>query len=1042
MPRWTEEQNLAINEDNKNIIVSAGAGSGKTAVLSERVIRKLKQGTNINELLILTFTNAAAKEMKERIRKKIYESPELNNQLDLIDQSYITTFDSFALSTVKKYHYLLNISKNRKIADESLIKMQKEKIVEDIFNRKYEEKDELFEKLISDFCIKDDLSIKNAVIDLNNKLDLKSNKVQYMSEYITNYFNEEKIDNDIKMFERFLVSKIEEIKVLLDELYFIVDGEYFYKFKESIQKLLDSSTYDGILNNLEVSLPRLTNNVDPQVKKIKEEISNIIKNIKILCKYKDINEIKNQIYNTKNYVNIIIQIILELDERIMSFKKKNDMFEFNDIALLLINLLKNNNDIRMEMKNYFKEIMIDEYQDTNDIQEEFISLIENNNVYMVGDIKQSIYRFRNANPYIFKNKYDNYSENLGGLKIDLNKNFRSRKEVLNNINCIFEKIMDDYIGGADYKASHKMIFGNTAYDNEGRLKENSNLQIYNYNYDKSSIYSKEEIEAFIIANDIKNKIESKYKVFDKDNLVIRNVKYSDFVILMDRSTNFSLYKKIFEYLSIPLTIYKDEKISEDIILSIVKNLLSLIISIHNNEFDTNFKYDFISIARSPLFNKPDDEIFKIFMNNSFKDNDIYLKCFELSNLVDNTSICDFIRLIINKFDFYKAIIKMGNITSNITKLDYLINLTENFSSLGLTIEDFTDYLNDIITKKYDIRFSENKENSESVKIMTIHKSKGLEYHICYYSGLYSSFNISDLNEKFIYDNTYGIIVPEFNNGIDTTIYKELLKDNYIKEEISERIRVFYVALTRAKEKMIIICDLNDNKEINPLKNDLVNEFYRIKYRSFKDIILSIKDSLSDYIFNVDLDKYIITKDYNLIKKSNYTDYIEKNNDKIIVNELKVDNVVKEEKSFSKKENELINRNNKENMNLGNKIHYILESIDFIKNDLSEYDVDDYLKNKISSFLENDILKNIKNGKIYKEYEFMYEEDNIKYHGIIDLMVVYDDYVDIIDYKLKNVIDDSYVKQLNGYKQYIEKKLKKKTNLYLYSIFDEVIKIVG
>ena len=205
--------------------------------------------------------------------------------------------------------------------------------------------------------------------------------------------------------------------------------------------------------------------------------------------------------------------------------------------------------------------MIDEYQDTNDIQENFISMIENNNVYMVGDIKQSIYRFRNANPYIFKNKYDSYADNDGGLKIDLVKNFRSREEVLDNINEIFNYIMDNDIGGAEYHESHEMVFGNNSYIEEGKTEQEYNMEILEYHYDKDSKYTKEEIEIFTIADDIINKISNKFKVFDKDEKLLRDITYNDFVILMDRTTDFDLYKKIFEYKGIPLTLYKDDKLN-------------------------------------------------------------------------------------------------------------------------------------------------------------------------------------------------------------------------------------------------------------------------------------------------------------------------------------------------------------------------------------------------------------------------------------------------------------------------------------------------
>ena len=1038
MPSWTDEQLSAINEEGKNIIVSAGAGSGKTAVLSERVLRKLKQGVNVNELLILTFTNAAAKEMKERIRKKIMNDEKLTKQLELIDSSYITTFDSFSLSTVKKYHYLLNISPNVKIIESSIIRLEKEKIIDEIFNEKYTNHDSKFEKLISDFCIKDDKSIREYIININDKLDLKSNKVEYLTNYVSEYFNDEKINNDISIFENLLVEKIDEIKDLKEELSFLVDGSYMTKIDDLLNKLLNSKNYDEILINSVVKLPALPKGSTEDIKNLKESISNTIKEINNYCKYSNKNEIKEDILKTKDYVEVIIDIIIKLDKKIKEYKYKSDMYEFNDIAIMAINLLKENENVRNEMRESFNEIMVDEYQDTNDIQEEFISLISNNNVYMVGDIKQSIYRFRNANPYIFKNKYDKYSNNENGLKIDLNRNFRSREEVLNNINLIFDLIMDNLIGGANYKESHRMIFGNKAYIEKGNTNQNNNLEIYNYEYTNDSIFKKEEIEAFIIANDIKKKVEEKYNIYDKDNEIIRNCRYDDFVILMDRSTNFELYKKIFEYLNIPMSIYKDEKITDDIILSIMKNLLSLIINVYNKEINVEFKYNFISILRSPLFNMDDNTIFLYFKNKNYSDSKLYNMCTELSSYIDNTSINEFIKLVIDKFDFYNSIITMGDVNSNIVKLDYIINLSDDFSKLGYTIKDFVNFLDEIITKKYDIRFNQNTEGSNSVKIMTIHKSKGLEYYICYYPGLYSDFNIKDLNDRFIYNNKYGIITPIFDEGIDSTIYKELLKNDYIKEEISEKIRLFYVALTRAKEKMILVTDLNKDKYVMK-KDNIVSVNSKMKYRSFNDFLISIKPILSEYINDIDITKLNMSKNYNTVKDTNISEYINESNEKITIEELNIENEVLSDKSFSKKMHNLITKKEKDNMDLGTKMHYMFEILDFKNPNIDELDLEDALKEKIKLFFKNDLFNNLKDTKIYKECEFMYEEDNTMYHGIIDLMIERQNEIDIVDYKTSNIDDENYVNQLEGYKKYIEQKFDKKVNIYLYSIFKNEIK---
>ena len=1029
MPNWTKEQSDAINKDGTNIIVSAGAGSGKTAVLSERVLRKLKEGVNVNELLILTFTKAAAKEMKERIRKKIKKEPSLSSQLELIDSAYITTFDSYSLSVLKKYHYLLNLPKNIGITDSTLVQIKKEEILDNIFEELYEEKNEKFEEFISTFCTKDDKEIRNYLLNIYSKLELKTDKKEYLEKYINEYFNEEKIRNDIDLFEKSILKKKEKIGKNVKELSFLMDGKNYTKLLDSLSPLLNSENYRDVKINLSVSMPRMQKLSDEE-KELKEEINDGIKELKNICIYESTDEIYKSILSTKKYVECIIDILTLLNDRITKYKLENNMYEFNDVASLSIKILKEFPFAREEIKNSLNEIMIDEYQDTNNVQEEFISLISNNNVYMVGDIKQSIYRFRNANPYIFKNKYDNYKNNNGGIKIDLNKNFRSREEVLNNINDVFRIIMDDEIGGANYKESHEMVFGNLTYNNEGKLNQNNDFEIYNYEYDSKGLFKKEEIEAFIIANDIKEKINNNYKIFDKDELIIRNAEYNDFVILMDKSSNFDLYKRIFEYLNVPLTIEKDESIIEEVILKVLKNLLILISKIYEKNLDVEFKYMFISVARSFLFEMSDEEIFDIFNNNSFKDNVLYIKAKSISEKLDYVNINSLIVEIIDTFEIYENISKIGNVNSNITILDYLLNSSTSFIDNNMDIYDFINYLKDLTTKEYDIKINRNSGEKSSVKIMTIHKSKGLEYHICYYSGLYSKFNISDLNDKFIFDNKYGIISPYFDEGISNTIYKYLLKEDYIKEEISEKIRLFYVALTRAKEKMILVTDLNQGKKSKD----------RIKYRSFKDIMLSVIDNFNDYITNIDIEKLDITKDYKKIKQTNYLDYITKTDEKLDIKEILIENEELDEKSFSKKMTKLIPKEENDSIKFGLDMHYALEVTDFTNPNFDN--MDNFIKNKIIKFLDNDLLKNIKNAQIYKEYEFVYEEENEKYHGIIDLMLIYPDHIDIIDYKLKNIIDENYIKQLNGYKKYIENKTKRHVNTYLYSILGEKIEKIS
>lgn len=1030
---WTDEQWNAIYDKGHNIIVSAGAGSGKTAVLSERVIENLKSGMSIKEILLLTFTKAASLEMKTRIRNKIKKNPSLSKELSLIDEAYITTFDSFALSIVKKYHYILNISPNVSIIDGSLIRIKKKEILTNIFDKYYENRNEKFLKLISDFCIKDDKEIFESILSIYSKIDLKYNKNEYLDNYINEYFNIDRINNDIKDYEKLLMSKFEELDYLIEDMSYYIDSDYITNLRLSVSNLMSSKTYNEIVSNLSVEIPRLPKGSTDEVKEKKELINDVIKNIKSLCTYKNREEIMSSILSTKDYKEVIIDILKDFDEYVMAYKYENDIYEFTDIANLAIKLVKENVSVKEELKSSFKEIMIDEYQDTNDLQEILINLISNNNVYMVGDIKQSIYRFRNANPDIFKEKYNKYSNHIGGEKIDLNKNFRSREEVLNNINLLFNKVMDESIGGADYIKSHQMIFGNKSYINKGKTLQNYDFELYSYMYDKKSEYSKEEIEAFIIAKDILSKVKGNYQIFDKDTSVLRNAEYSDFVILMDRTTNFDLYKKIFLYLGIPLELYKDETMNEDTDIIVLNNLIKFTIKLDTGVYDKELEYLFTSVMRSFLCESPDDEIFDTIKNKTILTSPLANKVRKIK--LNNKSSYEIINDLINEFDFYNKLITIGNESASSVKLNSILSNAKTTSSIGYDINSFSEYLDNVIKEKIDIKYTIHSGVSNSVKIMTIHKSKGLEFPICYFSGLYKPFNISDIKEKFTYSNKYGIITPYFDEGVAETIYKHLLKNDYLKEEISEKIRLFYVALTRAKEKMILVMPYEEI--VNGKESDLVSNVVRSKYKSLLDIVSSTLVSLTKYVTVIDYNKSGITKDYSLLIKKDFKSGIEKSTEVLNVNELLVENESVIDKHYSKENNKLITTDTKRNIEFGKYVHEVLEYFDLKKKDYS-YIKDEFIKNKIISFSNLPIFDNVNETNIFHEYEFIYTLNNTKYHGVIDLMLEYPSHIDIIDYKLSDVTDINYISQLNGYKEYISSITKKPVNVYLYSIINEKI----
>ena len=1006
---FTEEQKLAIDTDGKNIIVSAGAGSGKTAVLTARVIRKLMAGVDINHLLVLTFTNEAAREMRNRIRKAIIKN-NLTTQLSLLESAYITTFDSFALSIVKKYHYVLNISKNIKIIDKDIITIYKTKALDKIFEAHYG--DPFFDNLINDFCLKDDYTIKKFIIELSEKLDLLVDKDTYLKNYLNDFYNEDNLNKLFNDYLDIIKIKINDLLDIYEDLIGYLDGSTVNKVYLWLKPLFEGTTYQDYTAIKSATSVRFTK-LPLEAVSLKDELKSKIDEIKNLLRYNDQNEIISSILSTRDNVKIIIDIVKELMNEVSIYKDQHECYEFNDISHMAIKIVCDNDDIRDELKYYFNEIMIDEYQDTSSIQEAFINYIENDNVYMVGDIKQSIYRFRNANPYIFQDKYNRYAKGDGGVKIDLLKNFRSRRETLININDIFDLIMDDNIGSANYKEEHNMVFGNDDYD---KLNVNCNnyMEIYNYELDSDVGELSYEKELFIISKDIQEKINNNYQIYDKDTKELRKLNYSDICIITDRNKYLPTYKKILEYNEIPSVIYMDETLTNDMVVLVIKNLIHLVYTVNSNINTNVFKYLYTSISRSFLYNLTDDEIYQSVMDKTCYKSDLINKCKEINI---NEPLVVVINNILNTFNVYEKLTILTDIEKNLVRISNLIDIAKNLSLLEYSLLDFIDYLNATITMDMPIKYSVNTVSQDAVKIMNIHKSKGLEFGLCYYTGMNNKFTIKEIKSKFLMSNKYGIIIPyTSDNEINETILKDLYVNDYYLEEISEKIRLFYVALTRCREKMIILASLN--RDANNY-DSLVPINQRLKYRSFLDILNSL---------NL-VNKYVIDKDIKYDK--NYQNVIikeitEEKSDLVITkkkNNLSYEKIKNEH--FSKKVNKLIDEETIANMEYGTKVHELFEYANFA--------------NSNEEIILN-LLKQIDNNyiNVYHEYEFIYDEDDTEYHGIIDLLIEYQDKIYIIDYKLKHIDDKEYTEQLRGYKKYIANITEKKIKTFLYSIIDNKI----
>ena len=1080
--KWNDDQKKALFAETKNILVSAGAGSGKTAVLSERVLEKVKNGMNISSLLLLTFTKAAAAEMKERIRKKLIEAAKeeknelIENAISQIDTSYICTFDSFALSVVRKYHYILDLPKSVSISDDSIMKVTILQIIDEILNEYYESNDPHFKELIAAYVKNDDDNLRIRLLNVYMGLTLKLDIEGYLNYLKDSLFDFDSLNQYGQSFIQDLINKVKEYHYLLDNLKKIVESDEFKsKYSQHEEIILENignikkiDNYDKLIKigvyftdifsgNSIRGIPEYTENRN-RFGKVKDKILKVFENIGFKDPYKNnitYDDLINGVYKSMNNTNLIIDILIKLHQRLTKLQKEKSLYVFNDIAKMSIKLVSENEDIKDELKNSFTEIMIDEYQDTSDLQEEFIKYISNDNVYRVGDVKQSIYGFRNANPELFSDKYnsyDDYDEKSSSMnqKIDLALNYRTREEVLIGINDIFNSVMTKRLGGADYKARHQLKYGNKSYE----LKDSSNnynVELYNYNNDEQldDSFKEYEKEAFIIVNDIIDKVNNKYKVLDKDpeqskedaelngqKFVLRDCNYNDFAILISKKTDFDNIKKIFEYFKVPLRVYKDESITSGYDLNIIVNILKAISLLEKGLIDsTEFKYLYVSISRSYFYRTSDEEILLSVRTDKYKDSKLVELLYSIVKRLPYLSNRMIIELILEKFNVYELAYTVGDINKLDKELEFILEFADAHNEFGI---DFIKSLEDIIdltdessfgdSANIKLEFKTTIPVDEAVNLMTIHASKGLEYKICYFSGLSHEFEKKETQGNFIYHKKVGIVSKYDEYGLKSNFLVEYLKNKLEESIVSEKIRLFYVALTRTKEKAILLTSINREKLIS--EGDLPNTF-----QDFVEIALKNTNHL---IFkDIDIKEYDLTKNYlnkqKLEKLGTSSNLIETNSEWL-------NNIPQEEEvvssSYSKKTHGIKSKSEMDKMNLGTDIHYIFEMLDFndhdIESQIDQLNISKFLKNKVKAFFKQDLVKNIKNGKVYHEYEFI--DDNK--HGIIDLMVEYDDHIDIIDFKLKNVTDEAYVAQLNGYKSYIEKVSNKKVYIYLYSIIDE------
>ena len=900
---WTTEQQQVIDLRNRNILVSAAAGSGKTAVLVERIVKIItdkNHPVDIDHLLIVTFTNAAATEMRERIgnaiEKALDEQPgdeHLLRQLTLIHNAQITTIDSFCLYVVRNHFHEIDLEPNFRIGDEGELKLLREDVLGKVLEQNYEEPSEAFSDFVEGYASgRTDAALNEMILQLYEFSRSYPWPEKWLDSFVGIYRIENREELDRAEWLAPLTENIcfvlKDCEQLLKQALAITqqdDGPDMYEKAvqsdlekyEGLSRLTSFCELSGALSDIKydrlASSRGFEGNPDKLelVKSLREQAKDVVKK---LCKqyfFCSPEMMIEQLERTEPMLEEVVRLTKQFADEFAAAKRRKNLVDFHDVEHFALQILVDEETEKAkktaeEFRDTFEEIMIDEYQDSNEVQETLLRSISReergeNNIFMVGDVKQSIYRFRLARPELFMKKYDSYSlEESTTQRIDLHKNFRSREEVLTCTNDIFYKIMARSLGNVEYDAEAALYPGASYPVSADFIPEillaDSNDELL----EDTELTDKKTLEAKIVAEEIKHLMKTQ-QVTDKAAGTLRAAHYSDIVILLRSLSGWA--DSLVEVLNgngIPAHTVSSTGYFSTVEVQTVLSMLRLL---DNPRQDIPMA----AVLRSPMAGLTDEELAVLRLEDGsvpfheavlelaeglyeedgqkeISDSEadrkqgrnadektenhieitahrkllkFYKKYKQLRQLVPDTPIHELIEIILREtgYGHYVAAMPAGNRrTANLNMLLEKAAAYEKTSYKGLF--HFVRYIDEL--QKYDVDFGEADmvgENEDVVRIMSIHKSKGLEFPIVIVSGMGKNFNKQDTRSKMV-------LHPELGIGLDymdgkkriksPTIAKKAIAKQIDLENLGEELRVLYVALTRAKEKLILTGTLKDAPE--------------------------------------------------------------------------------------------------------------------------------------------------------------------------------------------------------------------------------------
>lgn len=920
MVKWTKEQEEAIYSSGRDILVSAAAGSGKTAVLVERIIQKLinkDQPVNIDSLLVVTFTNAAAQEMRNRIASALEKalandptSHHLKKQLSLLQKASISTLHSFCMNIVREYAYLLDLDPQFRIATDVETDLIKQDTLDELFEEWYGEEgknQELFFRVVECFSNdRSDVDVENLILSLYTFAMQHPWPDTWLDQIVKAYdIPDDWVESDLvwlPLLQQEVKEQLEAIKYEITEAMKLAqasDGPYHYieAIEADLAQLLQAEEHLHSWTDLQQVMAtsefkRLSGKrIDcdeakkESVKAIRDRYKDRWNNMKNTWFTRDLESHVHDVKQLYPVINHLVSLVKQFKDRYLAKKKEKAIVDFSDLEHFCLKLLVDETSkterpqpsmIAQSLKQQYHEILIDEYQDTNLVQETILSLISDQtgrgNRFMVGDVKQSIYRFRHAEPTLFIQKYHQFKEDPhSGKRIDLASNFRSRELVLSGVNFIFRQILDETLGEIHYDRAAELIYGNKMYDELALTDPEPELVMIDLEEKEEALDDQEDyqylkkaqLEARACAEKIKYWIghegQPPLQVVDKATQTLRDVQYRDIVILLRSLSHAETIVDELKKQGIPVHADLSTGYFEAIEIKIMISLLKII---DNPRQDIPLA----SVLRSPIVGLNEEELVAIRLADrkgmyydammiyaeenpqDFKIQQFIQRLKRFKEVAKQGALSELIWQIYRETGFYDFVGGMPGGRQRQANLRALYDRARHYETTSFRgLFRFLRFIERMEERGDDLGAATAlSEQEDVVRIMTIHKSKGLEFPIVILAGIDQTFNLKDLNQKYLLDKDYGFAtkyIDPIKRITYPTLFYYALRHIKLRQQLAEEIRVLYVALTRAKEKLVMLGCVNSFAKkrekwqtILDCQDWVLPAYYRIEAKSYLDWI--------------------------------------------------------------------------------------------------------------------------------------------------------------------------------------------------------------